>query len=81
MPVAVFELLDSVVQMSRVSALSYWQLSPNGEREDWTVDVFPVYQAFPDNAEYYPVMSPVTRFPNVFRHLRFLQIRTLRHRK
>ena len=63
MPVVISELLDSVAQMSRASALSSGQLSPNGEREDWTsetVDVFPIYQAFPDNAEYYPVTSPVT---------------------
>ena len=45
-----------------MSALSSEQLPPNGEREDWTsemVDVFPVYQVFPDNAEYYPVTSPI----------------------
>ena len=62
-PVVILELLDSVVQMSQLSALSYVQLSPDRVHEDCTsesVDVFPVYQVSPDNTGYLPATSPVT---------------------
>ena len=58
-----YRLIESVVQLSQISALSSVQLSPNRVREDYTydiVDVFPVFQVSPDTAEYLPTTSPVT---------------------
>ena len=62
MPTSIWELLDSVAQICRMSALPSVQFSPNREREDWTsetVDVFPVYQVSPNNTGYSPETSPV----------------------
>ena len=61
-PVNISALIESVVQLSPISALSSVQLSPNRVCEDYTyntVDVFPVFQVSPDNAEYLPATSPV----------------------
>ena len=68
-PVAVSTLVDSVAQMSQISALSSVQFSPNRVRADCsseTADVFPVYQVSPDNTGYSPV----------FRFLWSLQVQT-----
>ena len=62
-PINIFALIECVVQLSQISALSSVQLSPNRVRDDYTcknVDVFPVYQVSLDTTGCLPVMSPVT---------------------
>ena len=62
-PVTISALMESVVQLSHISALSSVQLSPNRVREDYiyeTVDVSPMFQVSRDTAEYLPATSPVT---------------------
>ena len=62
-PVNISALIESVVHLSHICALSSVQLSPNRVREDYTydtVDEFPVFQVSPDAAEYLPATSPVT---------------------
>ena len=54
MPVNISAQIESVVQLSQISAFSSVQLSPNRVREDYTydtVDVFPVFQVSPDTAK------------------------------
>ena len=56
-------LVESVVQLSQISALSSIPMSPNRVCEDYTyytVDVFPVFQVSPDDMQYLPATSPVT---------------------
>ena len=63
MPVTILALIESVVHLSQISALSSVQLSPNRVREDFrygTVYAFPMFQVSPDAAEYLAVTSPVT---------------------
>ena len=67
--VVVQSLVESVVQLSQVSAISSVQ-SPNRVHEDYvydTMDVFPVFQVSPEIDGYLPGTSPVT--PPVSREL------------
>ena len=62
-PITISALVESVVQLSQIYALSSVPMSPNRVREDYTydtVDVFPVFQVSPDAMEYLPATSPVT---------------------
>ena len=50
-PINISALVESVVQLSQISALSSVPMSPNRVCEDYTydtVDVFPVFQVSPD---------------------------------
>ena len=63
MPVNISALVDSVVQLSQISALPSVQLSPNRACEDYsfdTLDVFPIFQVSPETDGYLPATSPVT---------------------
>ena len=62
-PVNISVLVESIVQLSQISALSSVQLSPNWVHEDYsydTMDVFPVFQVSPEIDRYLPATSPVT---------------------
>ena len=62
-PLNISALMESVVQLSQIAALSSVQLSPNLVCDDYTYDtvnVFPVCHVSPDTAEYLPATSPVT---------------------
>ena len=61
-PVSILALIESVVQLSQIYALSSVQLSPNRVREDYSydiMDVFPVFQVSPEIDGYIPATSPV----------------------
>ena len=62
-PVNILALVESVVQLSQISAFSSVQLSPKRMREDYsydTIDVFPVFQVTPEIDGYLPATSLVT---------------------
>ena len=63
MPINISALVESVVQLSQISALSSIPMSPNRVREDYTYDtvkVFRVCQVSPDDTQYLPATTPVT---------------------
>ena len=62
-PVIISAFVESVVQLSQMSALSSVQLSPNRVRKNdiyVTMNVFPVFQVSSEIDNYLPATSPVT---------------------
>ena len=62
-PITISALVESVVQLSQISALSFVPMSANRVRVAYTydtLDVFPVFQVSLDATEYLLTTSPVT---------------------